>query len=73
MPLTPAQQLELARLIEERPTAWAARLFGVSWTTADRWAQRHRTEGKAGIVDRSCRPHTSPAKGEQATTKRTGS
>ncbi len=70
--LTPAQRLKLARLIveEEWPTAWAARLFGVSWTTADRWAQRYRTEGKAGMIDRSCRPHTSPGKVEQATTKR---
>ena len=70
--LTPAQRLKLARLIVEEgwPTAWAARLFAVSWTTANRWAGRYRDEGKAGMVDRSSRPHTSPAKVDPATTKR---
>jgi transposase InsO family protein len=70
--LTPAQRLKLARLIieEDWPTAWAARLFAVSWTTADRWAQRYRAEGRAGMADRSSRPHATPAKVDQATTKR---
>jgi transposase InsO family protein len=70
--LTPAQRLKLARLIVEEgwPTAWAARFFTVSWTTADRWARRYRAEGKAGMVDRCCRPPTSPAKTDPATTKR---
>ena len=70
--LTPAQRLKLGRLIVEQgwPTAWAARFFGVSWKTADRWAQRYRAEGKAGMTDRSSRPHTSPAKINQARTKR---
>ena len=70
--LTPAQRLKLARLIVEEgwPTAWAARSFAVSWTTADRWARRYRAEGKAGMTDRSSRPHTSPAKTDPATTKR---
>jgi transposase InsO family protein len=70
--LTPAQRLKLARLIVEEgwPTAWAARLFTVSWTTADRWAGRYRAEGKAGMADRSSRPHTSPATTDPATTKR---
>ena len=70
--LTPAQRLKLGRLVveEDWPTAWAARFFGVSWKTADRWAQRYRTEGKAGMADRSSRPHTSPTKIDRATTKR---
>ncbi len=70
--LTPAQRLKLARLIVEEgwPTAWAAKFFTVSWRTADRWAQRYREEGKAGMVDRSSRPHTSPARTDPATTKR---
>ena len=70
--LTPAQRLKLARLIVEEgwPTAWAAKFFTVSWKTADRWARRYRAEGKAGMVDRCCRPHTSPTKTDPATTKR---
>ena len=35
-------------------------MFDVSWPTAERWADRHRTEGPAGMADRSSRPHSSP-------------
>ena len=70
--LTPRQRLRLARLIVEEnwPKSRAAELFGVAWTTADRWAERYRTEGAAGMADRSSRPHASPAKTDPATTKR---
>jgi transposase InsO family protein len=70
--LTPRQRLRLARLVVEEnwKVAHAARFFGVAWRTADRWAERYRTLGKAGMVDRSSRPHTSPGKTDQATTKR---
>jgi transposase InsO family protein len=70
--LTPRQRLRLALLIVEDgwKVAHAARSFGVAWTTADRWAERYRTEGRAGMGDRSSRPHTSPGKTGQATTKR---
>jgi transposase InsO family protein len=70
--LTPRQRLRLARLVIEEnwKVAHAARFFGVAWTTADRWAERYRTQGKAGMVDRSSRPHSSPAKTDPATTKR---
>jgi transposase InsO family protein len=62
----------LARLVVEEnwKVAHAARFFGVAWKTADRWAERYRTEGKAGMVDRSSRPHSSPAKTAPKTTKR---
>jgi transposase InsO family protein len=60
--LTPRQRLRLARLVveEDWPVAHAAKFFGVASTTAKRWADRYRTEGPAGMADRSSRPHTSP-------------
>jgi transposase InsO family protein len=70
--LTPRQRLRLARLVVEEnwPKSRAAEAFGVAWTTADRWAERYKAEGKAGMTDRSSRPHSSPAKTGPATTKR---
>jgi transposase InsO family protein len=70
--LTPRQRLRLARLIVEEkwPTVRAAEAFGVAWKTADKWAERYKAEGKAGMTDRSSRPHSSPAKTAPATTKR---
>jgi transposase InsO family protein len=70
--LTPRQRLRLARLVVEEnwPKSRAAELFGVAWTTADRWAERYRAEGKAGMADRSSRPHVSPGKTNSATAKR---
>jgi transposase InsO family protein len=70
--LTPRQRLRLARLIVEEnwPTVRAAEAFGVAWKTADKWAERYKAEGKAGMSDRSSRPHSSPAKTDPATTKR---
>jgi hypothetical protein len=62
--LTPRARLRLARLIVEQnwPVAQAAQRFQVSWPTANRWAQRYRAEGEAGMYDRSSRPHHSPRK-----------
>jgi transposase InsO family protein len=70
--LTPRQRLRLARLIVEEnwKVAHAARFFGVAWNTANRWAERYRAQGKAGMVDRSSRPHSSPTKTDPVTTKR---
>jgi transposase InsO family protein len=60
--LTPRQRLRLARMIvdDEVPTAQVAVLFMTSWKTADKWAERYRREGPAGMVDRSSRPHHQP-------------
>jgi transposase InsO family protein len=70
--LTPRQRLRMARLVIEEgwPKVRAAELFGVSWKTADRWAERYRLLGAAGMVDRSSRPRSSPARTDPATTKR---
>jgi transposase InsO family protein len=70
--LTPRQRLRLAQLVVEQnwPKSRAAEFFGVSWKTADRWAERYRVAGRAGMADRSSRPHTSPSKTGPATTKR---
>jgi transposase InsO family protein len=37
-------------------------MFMVAPRTARKWADRYRTEGPAGMLDRSSRPHRSPAK-----------
>ena len=55
-------RLWLARCVVEQgwPVARAAERFQVSRTTANRWAQRYREQGPAGMADRSSRPHHSP-------------
>jgi transposase InsO family protein len=60
--LTPRARLRLARLIVEdgwKPSI-AAKMFLVSTVTARKWAARFRSEGPAGMADRSSRPHSSP-------------
>jgi len=42
------------------PAATAADAQGVSRSTAYKWVRRFRTEGTAGLADRSSRPHHSP-------------
>src|SRR5690625_5646040 len=63
-PLTPTGRLRLARCVVEDgwPLRRAAERFGVSVTTARRWAERYRAEGEAGMVDRSSRPRRCTAR-----------
>ena len=42
------------------PVATAAEAQGISRATGHKWVRRFRTEGAAGLADRSCRPHCSP-------------
>ncbi|MCW2788612.1 MAG: family transposase [Aeromicrobium sp.] len=65
--LTPVQRLRLARLIvdDNWTVAQAAVFFHVSWPTAKRWSDRYRAMGKAGMIDRSSRPHRSPKRTPQ--------
>jgi len=60
--LTPAGRLRLARLAVD--DGWTLRRAAERWncsvTTAKRWADRYRLRGRAGMVDRSSRPLSSP-------------
>lgn len=47
-------------VVEGWPVAVAAESMGVSRETAYRWLRRWRSEGVAGLEDRSSRPHRSP-------------
>jgi transposase InsO family protein len=62
--LTERGRLRLARCVVDE--GWslrrAAERFQVSPNTAARWAGRYREHGPAGMVDRSSRPHHSPAR-----------
>jgi transposase InsO family protein len=60
--LTPRHRLKLARAIVEDgwTVSYAAAVFNVAWPTANRWAQRYRQAGAAGMADRSSRPHRCP-------------
>ena len=62
--LTPRARLRLARLIVDEgwPLQVAAKMFMVSTVTARKWAARFRSEGPAGMSDRSSRPRSMPAK-----------
>lgn len=59
--LTPwSRQLLVDRVLAGRPAAHVAAEMGVSRATAYKWLARFRTEGSAGLLDRSSRPRTSP-------------
>ena len=71
-PLTETGRLRLARCVVE--DGWtlrrAAERFQVSPTTAQRWADRYRRLGEAGMADRSSRPRTSPLRTPTRTERR---
>ncbi|WP_282947206.1 IS481 family transposase [Cellulomonas endometrii] len=55
--------LLVRRVIEERrPVAHVAKELGVSRQCAHHWVNRFRTEGPAGLIDRSSRPHRCPTR-----------
>jgi transposase len=60
--LTPGSRLLLCRRVEDgdRSLAEAAEAAGVSERTARKWLARYRSEGPAGLRDRSSRPRRSP-------------
>ena len=62
--LTPRSRLRLAQLVVEKGWTYsaAAKMFLVSPKTAAKWAGRYRNEGRAGMADRSSRPHVSPTR-----------
>src|SRR5690625_4172000 len=71
-PLTPTGRLRLARcvVVDGWPLRRAAERFGVSVTTARRWAHRYRAEGEAGMVDRPSRPRRCPHQTPRRTERR---
>ncbi|MFB8775485.1 leucine zipper domain-containing protein, partial [Streptomyces broussonetiae] len=71
-PLTETGRLRLARCVVEDnwPLRSAAERFQVSPTTAQRWADRYRQFGEAGMCDRSSRPRTSPRRTPTRTERR---
>jgi Integrase core domain/leucine-zipper of insertion element IS481 len=71
-PLSETGRLRLARCVidEGWPLRRAAERFQVSHTTAARWAARYRQLGAAGMADRSCRPHSTPARTARRTEHR---
>jgi transposase InsO family protein len=61
--LSPWSRLLLVeRVLAGRPAAHVAAEMGVSRATAYKWLARFRAEGRAGLVDRSSRPHRSPCR-----------
>ncbi|WP_232531888.1 IS481 family transposase [Microbacterium halophytorum] len=70
--LAPRTRLRLARLIidDHYSIAVAARLFMVSPVTARKWAAYCRSEGAAGMQERSSRPHRIPHKAAEQVKKR---
>nr|WSW58802.1 IS481 family transposase [Streptomyces sp. NBC_00998] len=71
-PLTETGRLRLARCVVEDgwPYRRAAERFQVSPTTAQRWADRYRAHGEAGMGDRSSRPRHSPRRTPSRTERR---
>ena len=47
---------------DRRPVAHVAKELGVSRQCAHRWVSRYLSEGEAGLLDRSSRPHRVPAR-----------
>lgn len=62
--LTPRARLRLAKLIVEEhwSATVAAKMFMTSPPTARKWAAWFRSEGAAGMIDRSSRPRSMPTK-----------
>ena len=56
-----SRALLVGRVLEEAWSLdWACRAAGVSRQTGHKWVKRFRSEGLAGLQDRSSRPHRSP-------------
>jgi len=54
------RRLLITRVLAGRPVAHVAAEMGISRATAHKWVRRWRTEGEAGLADRSSRPLTTP-------------
>ncbi|MYY18454.1 helix-turn-helix domain-containing protein, partial [Streptomyces sp. SID4912] len=54
------RRILVERVLAGRPVAHVAAEMGISRPTAHKWVRRWRTEGDAGLADRSSRPRTTP-------------
>jgi hypothetical protein len=54
------RRLLVERVCSGRPVAHVAAEMGISRATAHKWIRRWRSEGEAGLIDRSSRPRTTP-------------
>ena len=55
-----ARKLIVARVLAGHRPGEVAQQLGISRQTVHKWMRRWRTEGEAGLVDRSSRPHSLP-------------
>ncbi len=55
-----SRQLLVRRVQAGWAAAHVAEQLGISRATAYKWVRRYRTEGEAGLLDRTSRPHRSP-------------
>jgi transposase InsO family protein len=65
-----SRQLLVTRVQAGWPAGHVAEQLGISRATAYKWIRRYRTEGEAGLLDRSSRPHRSPRRLPDATEAR---
>jgi transposase InsO family protein len=70
--LTPLRREEMAVAVTSGrlSQAQAARIYGVSPKIVSRWVARFRIQGRAGMMDRSSRPKTSPRQTDRALAER---
>ncbi|MFN3294639.1 MAG: IS481 family transposase [Gemmobacter sp.] len=70
--LTPLRREEMALAVISGGLSrvQAARVYGVSAKIASRWTARYRTEGRAGMQDRSSRPKEMPTRIAEALAER---
>lgn len=61
-----SRALLVERVAKGRSVSQTAGQLGISARTAYKWLARYRSEGPAGLRDRSSRPHESPAKTDLA-------
>ncbi|MFD4743816.1 IS481 family transposase [Streptomyces virginiae] len=54
------RRILIERVRSGRPVAHVAAEMGISRPTAHKWVRRWRSEGEAGLHDRSSRPHRTP-------------
>ncbi|SNS81558.1 DNA binding domain-containing protein, excisionase family, partial [Geodermatophilus saharensis] len=65
-----ARKLIIARVLAGHRPGEVAKQLGISRQTVYKWVRRWRTEGAAGLADRSSRPHRMPRRTSPETVAR---